>query len=113
MKTLNEYLLSKANPKATTFQDEFCLVLAWGKVYDQLCDEWDGAMITSDVGEPVLFLLEKTVAKEYFKKADSTQFSAYEIPKQYTSLEEFDKFEEDYDKGKISIGDGIDKEIKF
>lgn len=113
MKTLNEYLLSKSNPKAVTFQDEFCLVLAWGTLYDELCEQWNGAMITSDAGEPVLFLLEKTVAKEYYKRVSCQDITVYEIPEQYTSLEEFDQFEEDYNNGKIAIGDGIEKEVRF
>lgn len=111
--SIDEYLLSKTNPKAATFQDEFCLVLAWGPLYDELCDEWGDALVTSDAGEPSLFLLRKTDAKEYYKKAASTDITVYEIPEQYTSLEEFDKFEDDYNNGKIGIGDGIEKEVRF
>ena len=111
--SIDEYLLSKANPKAATFQDEFCLVLAWGTLYDEIYNEWDGALVTSDAGEPNLFLLRKTVAKEYYKRVSSQDIAVYEIPEQYTSLEEFDKFENDYNNGKISIGDGIDKEVRF
>lgn len=98
MKTILEYLNSKVDVRhRDDFPEDFCIVLAFNKKYDKLCEEWDGALVVSDVAANS-FIMPIRNAEEYY----GTDLEAYEIPTRYGDM---DDLEEDLSNGEIDFED--------